>query len=165
MKVREMTVLDTDKFTSLTKEIENTSEYMLWEPGERTIDSVEQRKRIENIVHDKNSTIFVAEENDELVGFLMAIGGSANRAKYTVYLVVGILKEYRGMGVGTSLFNALEQWAIKNTIHRLELTVVVRNQAGVSLYEKMGFEVEGLKRDSLFIDGEFVDEYYMAKIL
>jgi len=28
----------------------------------------------------------------------------------------------------------------------------------------MGFEVEGIKKNSIIIDDRFVDEYYMAKI-
>ena len=31
--------------------------------------------------------------------------------------------------------------------------------------KKMGFEIEGTKRDSLRVDGVYVDEYYMAKLL
>jgi RimJ/RimL family protein N-acetyltransferase len=50
-------------------------------------------------------------------------------------------------------------------IHRLELTVVTENQAGLQLYKKMGFEIEGTKRQSLYIDGKFVDEYYMSKLV
>ncbi|GAE36015.1 acetyltransferase [Halalkalibacter akibai JCM 9157] len=50
-------------------------------------------------------------------------------------------------------------------IHRLELTVVTRNEIGISLYQKMGFEIEGRKRDSLLINSEYVDEYYMSKLL
>lgn len=73
--------------------------------------------------------------------------------------------DFRGEGIGTLLFEELERWAAKHHLHRLELTVVTRNEAGVSLYEKMGFELEGIKRDSLLINGEFLDEYYMAKIL
>jgi RimJ/RimL family protein N-acetyltransferase len=34
-----------------------------------------------------------------------------------------------------------------------------------SLYQKMGFQVEGIKKDSLLVDGVYVDEYYMGKIL
>jgi RimJ/RimL family protein N-acetyltransferase len=29
----------------------------------------------------------------------------------------------------------------------------------------MGFEVEGVKKHSLFVNGEYVDEYYMAKYI
>jgi RimJ/RimL family protein N-acetyltransferase len=33
------------------------------------------------------------------------------------------------------------------------------------LYEKSGFVVEGIKKNAMFVDGEYVDEYYMAKLL
>jgi RimJ/RimL family protein N-acetyltransferase len=32
-------------------------------------------------------------------------------------------------------------------------------------YKKMGFEIEGTKRHSLFVNGKYIDEYYMAKFL
>lgn len=68
-------------------------------------------------------------------------------------------------GVGTKLFTKLEEWAKERAIHRLELTVMVHNIAGIALYKNMGFEIEGTKRHSLFIDGNYVDEYYMSKLL
>ncbi len=38
-----------------------------------------------------------------------------------------------------------------------------RELAGyVELYERMGFSVEGRRSQCLVIDGEFVDEFYMA---
>jgi RimJ/RimL family protein N-acetyltransferase len=163
--VREITLSDAENFGHLTQQVEMTSEFMLWEAGEREVNPDQQRKMIERIGSDDNSTIFVAEEKSKLIGFLMAIGGNARRNKHSVYLVVGILKDSRGKGVGTKLFEELEKWALIQKIHRLELTVVTRNVAGLALYQKMGFEIEGTKRDSLLIDGEFVDEYYMSKLL
>lgn len=41
---------------------------------------------------------------------------------------------------------------------------MTQNEAGLPLYKKIGFETEGTKRHSLFIDGMFVDEYYMSKL-
>lgn len=165
MLVREITLSDAENFGYLTQQVEMTSEFMLWEAGERKANPDQQRKMIERFSSDDNSTIFVAEEKSQLIGFLMAIGGNARRNKHSVYIVVGILKDSRGKGVGTKLFDELEKWALMHKIHRLELTVVTRNVAGLALYQKMGFEIEGTKRDSLLIDGEFVDEYYMSKIL
>jgi RimJ/RimL family protein N-acetyltransferase len=138
---------------------------MLFEPGERKISGEEQENRIELIRKSDNSTIFIVEDNKELIGYLIAIGGNAIRNKHSVYLVIGILAKYRGLGIGTKLFKQLENWAIKHKIHRLELTVVSLNEAGLQLYKKMGFEVEGTKKHSLYIQGEFVDEYYMSKLL
>lgn len=165
MLVREITLSDAENFGYLTQQVEMTSEFMLWEAGERKANPDQQRKMIERLGSDNNSAIFVAEEKGQLIGFLMAIGGNARRNKHSVYLVVGILEDSRGKGVGTKLFEELEKWAFMHKIHRLELTVVTRNVAGLALYQKMGFEVEGTKRDSLLIDGEFVDEYYMSKLL
>lgn len=165
MVVREITLSDAENFGYLTQRVEMTSEFMLWEAGERKANPDQQRKMIERICSEDNSTILVVEKKGQLIGFLMAIGGNARRNKHSVYLVVGILKDSRGKGVGTKLFEELEKWALTHKIHRLELTVVTRNVAGLALYQKMGFEIEGTKRDSLLIDGEFVDEYYMSKLL
>ncbi len=63
------------------------------------------------------------------------------------------------------LLTELERWARNRHIHRLELTVVADNQRALSLYRKMGFEQEGVKRHSLLIHGQYVDEYYMVKLL
>ena len=32
------------------------------------------------------------------------------------------------------------------------------------MYENNGFEIEGIKRKSVFDDEKYLDEYYMAKI-
>ncbi|GIO27268.1 GNAT family N-acetyltransferase [Ornithinibacillus bavariensis] len=164
MKVREAGPADAGKLAQLIQQVEKTSQYMLWEPEEREIQPENQRKMIERFQLEENSTILIAENNSMLVGYLFAIGGDAQRKKHSAYLVIGIHEQYRGKGVGTLLFNELDKWAIKNNMHRLELTVVTRNKAGLSLYQKVGFEIEGTKRDSLSINGEFFDEYYMAKL-
>ena len=166
MIVREVEVSDGAKLSRLIQHVEASSDYMLLEPGEREIDNARQKNRIKYLKERPNSTILVAEnESKELVGYAFAIGGDAKRNKHSAYIVIGISVDYRGKGVGTKIFNALDQWAIHNTIRRLELTVVTKNAAGVSLYEKIGFEIEGIKRDSLCIGNEFVDEYYMSKLI
>jgi len=163
--VREINVSDAENLVNLIREVEEESEFMLMEAGERQLTTEQQRIRIENMKKSENSTIFVVEKGNNLVGYLFAMGGTARRTKHAVYIVIGLLKDYRGQGIGTKLFVRLEEWARNRGIHRLELTTVTKNEPGVALYKKMGFEIEGTKRDSLFIDGEYVDEYYMSKLL
>ena len=165
MMVREINVSDAENLVNLIREVEEESEFMLMEAGERQLTTEQQRIRIENMKKSENSTIFVVEKGNNLVGYLVVMGGTARRTKHAVYIVIGILKDYRGQGIGTKLFVRLEEWARNRGIHRLELTTVTKNEPGVALYKKMGFEIEGTKRDSLFIDGEYVDEYYMSKLL
>jgi len=63
------------------------------------------------------------------------------------------------------LFHRLADWAKQQHIHRLELTVMTHNTVGIALYKKQGFAIEGTKRHSLLINGQYVDEFYMSKLL
>ena len=100
-----------------------------------------------------------------IVGFLRAERGTCNRVRHTAYVVTGVLEGFRGRGVSTALFTRLESWARTNRITRLELTVECPNEAARHLYEKMGFTVEGIRRNAMLVDGHLVDEYYMARLL
>ena len=58
-----------------------------------------------------------------------------------------------------------DKWARENDVLRLELTVECTNVNAIRLYEKSGFKKEGLREKSMNLDGELIDEYYMAKII
>lgn len=163
--IREATKFDAKELLALINDVEESSSYMMFEAGERnsTLESTE--KMLEDFEKRGNSTIFVSVEDNKLAGYLIVIGGDSNRKSHSAYLVIGILSSYRGKGIGTALFCEMEKWARNNSIHRLELTTAVVNEAGVALYQKAGFEIEGVKRNSMRINGEFVNEYYMGKLL
>lgn len=166
MLIREIKLVDAESFICLIKQVESEAKFMLMEAGERKTTPEQQLKQLEHIEQQSNSTIFVAEhETGKLVGYLIAIGGSVKRTRHSAYLVIGILEEYRGLGLGTNLFQRMEEWAVNSNITRLELTVVTQNEAGVALYKRSGFETEGVKRKSLKIDNKFYDEYFMSKLL
>ncbi|SEB52796.1 GNAT family N-acetyltransferase [Paenibacillus sp. GP183] len=165
MNIREITKDDASNFINLVKQVEKESEFMLFEPDERKITLEQQFKRIESMQLEENSTIFIAENVDKLVGYLVVIGGSAIRNKHSAYLVIGVLKQFSGLGIGTKLFEKLQEWSVQHKIHRLELTVMNHNERAISLYKKAGFEIEGTKRNSLFVNGTYIDEYYMSKLL
>lgn len=161
--IRETQLSDTEKIVQLMLQVDNEAEYLLFEPGERKLTIEQQKKVIASL--QENSAIFVAEQKGKMVGYLIARRGAAKRNLHSVYLVIGVLSEFRGKGIGTQLFEEMEKWAVRNGIHRLELTVAAENQPGIALYKRMGFVIEGTKKYSLYIKGRFVDEYYMAKIL
>jgi RimJ/RimL family protein N-acetyltransferase len=156
---------DAERFLGLCKALDEETAFMLLEPGERQTTVVEQRERIERLLSTDNQTILVAEDGDRLVGYVAAFGGAYQRNRRCAYLVAGVLRSHAGRGLGTLLFEALDEWARRQGLRRLELTVMAHNHAGVALYRKMGFEIEGIKRRSLFVDGQPVDEFYMGKLL
>ncbi|WP_425445439.1 N-acetyltransferase family protein [Virgibacillus ndiopensis] len=163
--IREVGVDEAEQLLELTKRVDSESAYMLYEPGERRLTVDKQQKMIEVFKNEQNSTILVAEQDNRLIGYLFAVGGKVQRKKHVAYLVIGILSDYRGKCVGTALFSEADKWARKKGLSRLELTVVVKNEAGLALYKKAGFEIEGVKKHSLIINGDFFNEYYMGKLL
>ncbi|WP_164669842.1 GNAT family N-acetyltransferase [Virgibacillus doumboii] len=165
MLIREIKIEDAGNLIDLIKEVEAESNFMLMEADERKTTPEQQRKHIEHIEQQNNSTIFAAEDEEKLVGYLIVMGGGVKRTKHSANLVAGILKDYRGQGIGSALFQKLDDWAKNNNISRLGLTTVTQNEAGLALYKKNGFEIEGTKRNSLIVDGKSYDEYYMSKLL
>lgn len=75
-----------------------------------------------------------------------------------------VLKEWWGQGVGKKLLELQDTHAKALGIQRIEAMVRVNNERGVTLYERNGFEIEGTRKKAAKIDGNFVDEYFIAKV-
>ncbi len=165
MTIRTINESDAEAFLNLCKKLDSETSFMMLEPGERTTTIEESRTHITQVLSQHNSTILIAERDGQLAGYIEASGGEYRRNRHSAHLVIGILQVFAGQGIGTRLFIALEAWAHQLHLHRLELTVMAHNQAGIALYKKRGFEIEGVRRHSMFVDGNYIDEYYMAKIL
>jgi len=163
--IREITEADAAAFVELNQRLDEETEFMMYEPGERPGNAVEQAHRIRAISAEENKTILVAEEDGGLVGYLLAFGMSARRVRHRAHVVIGVLKSHWRRGIGTGLLAELDRWARRNSVRRLELTVTTANEAAVELYKKAGFTIEGTRKESLCIRGAVVDEYSMAKIL
>lgn len=164
MLVREAVIEDATQVVNVIKDAE-ASGFMLFSPGERKMEPEQMAKLIEMLKAKAKAAIFVAQHNDEVVGYMIVQGDQSSRISHRAYIVIGIHSDFRGKGIGKALFQHAEEWAKEQGIHRLELTVIKHNEAAFNLYKKMGYEVEGTKRDSLLIDGTYVDEYYMAKLI
>lgn len=163
MKIRKCEINDADNMLKMLLELDKETEYMLFESDERPND-VNRVKAMINQSANGDNLLLIATEEDDIIGFLSAQRGIPRKIKHTAYIVVGIREKFRGKGIGKKLFLELDLWAKENNISRLELTVMCPNSIAKQLYEKNGFEVEGIKRNSIFMNGKYIDEYYMSKI-
>lgn len=164
MIIREIQGKDSTNFLNMLLRLDRETKNMMFEPDERAKDI----KQVEDMIgqyQQAHSLILIANVDDNIVGFLSAEKGCYKRIKHSAYIVVGILPEYQGKGVGTNFFKKLEEWTKQNKITRLELTVMIQNEGAIHLYKKNGFEIEGVKRKSMIVDNKYVDEYYMARLV
>ncbi len=138
---------------------------MLIERDERREELDEVRSALRRVGDTTNSTVIVAATGDVVLGYVEATGGGYRRNRFTAYVVIGVLAAASGHGIGSQLLAELERWAVNAGVHRLELTVMAHNHRAIRLYERAGFLVEGCRCECLSVDGELVDELYMAKLL
>lgn len=164
---RKLRIEEAQDFWNMMNQLDHETSYMLYEPGEREekAKSLDGIKAMITAASEEKDFLLIAECGNEIAGYLSAERGNLNRIRHTAYIVTGIRKEFRGQGIGTKLFDALDTWAKKKGITRLELTVMCPNTVAKHLYEKNGFVVEGIKKNSIFSEGKYIDEYYMAKML
>ena len=165
MLIREIVEADAEAYLALACAIDAESRCMMYEPGERLTTLEQQIDQIRAIRASDNQLMLVVAHEGQLVGYLGAIGGDFHRNHHSVYIFVGLLERFTGQGLGRRLFEETEQWARRQGLHRLELTVMRHNTRALALYQKMGFEIEGTRRHSLQVEGLYVDEICMAKLL
>ena len=164
MRYALLTEADAPALWALMDRLDHQTQYMLYEPGERHKDLSRVQAAIRSA---QEGDFLLAAYNDsgEPIGYLSAQRGGVRRTQHCAYIVVGILPAYGRQGIGTELFCRAEQWARAAGVTRLELSVVCDNTAAVGLYEKCGFDKEGLRKNAMVIGGAYADEWYMAKIL
>ena len=163
MIFRDIKADDQMAFEKLQRQLDTETIYMAFEKEDRDLWAKHLDSTIDWFLTQKNSKIIIAQENDDLVGFLQITQHSLKRTNHIGTLFVGVLQKATGKGVGTKLFETLETWLKTTDLKRIELTVVVENVNAVHLYKKFGFEIEGTKKKSFLIEGKFYDEYYMSK--
>ncbi|GCF94429.1 N-acetyltransferase [Enterococcus florum] len=110
-----------------------------------------------------NNCLFIAFVNGKIVGLASIKASDDYRVAHIGEVGISLLKDYWGFGLGSLLMEELILWAEEGQLlRRLELTVQVRNQRAIHLYEKMGFEKEAtIARGARSEDGAFLDVYLM----
>jgi putative acetyltransferase len=106
----------------------------------------------------------VALLDGRLVGTAGIIAGKGRRS-HAGAIGMCVHDDFQRRGIGAAMLAALidaaDNWL---NLRRLELTVYVDNVAAIALYEKLGFVIEGTRRQDAFRGGTFVDSYEMARL-
>src|SRR5690242_7225389 len=162
--IRQARETDALSLIALRRRLFEETSYMLWEPGEFKQTEDDERGRIIRLNRQPNSLILLAEAGKQLVGVLSATGDERNQLRHTSVLSVGVVRSHWSQGIASRMVQDAVTWSLTAGLKRLELTVHGANIRAVSVYMRYGFEVEGLRRSSLLVDGKYINEYLMALI-
>ena len=78
---------------------------------------------------------------------------------------MGLLREWRGRGVGRRLIGRAIEASRALPQARVEPTVRADNESAIALYRRVGFEEEGRRRRALLVDAVYYDDILMALLL
>lgn len=114
---------------------------------------------------DLNSRMLVAELEARVVGMIGLHREPHHRRSHAAHIGMSVHDDFAGRGVGAALMAAVvdlaERWW---NIRRLELNVYADNVRAIGLYERFGFQREGLLRAYAWRDGAYVDSLAMARL-
>jgi ribosomal protein S18 acetylase RimI-like enzyme len=112
--------------------------------------------------------VLVAEIDGRVAGYGKINHPTELPASAHVWYVSGLAvdPEYEGRGAGRALMEALIALARQRGGRRMTLRVFAPNERARRLYERLGFEVEGVFRGEFRVgDDEYVDDVFMALAL
>lgn len=128
MEIRKMTENDLPKVCEMEQEIFSQP----W-----------SEEDFRNSMNDENNGYFVAGLEGNVVGYCGYWGIAGEGDIYNV----AVKKEYRGQKIGYSMLSALIKDAAGRGITSLTLEVRLSNAAAIHLYEALGFECAGVRKD------------------
>lgn len=76
-----------------------------------------------------------------------------------------VLEKYKRNGIGGKMLDIFEKWAHEHNVHKIEAGIRHKNMASINNCLKHGFVITGIKHDSAYINGEWIHEYILEKII
>lgn len=107
----------------------------------------------------------VAVADERIVGSISLKQRQSPRRSHSAWLGMMVHPDFWGKGIGTCLMKSIlelaDNWL---NLQRIDLEVNTDNSAGIRLYKKFGFVIEGTKRNHIYGDGRWADSYFMARL-
>ena len=127
------------------------------------------RESFEDIFIDllPTGTLYVVEIEGKVIGSYRLIP-KRDRQAHTIYLGGFVVaSSIKGRGIGAKILRHVAQVAGNEGKTRIELTVDTENEPAISLYQKIGFVIEGRIRNSYrrLPENRYFDEFLMGLLL
>lgn len=124
---------------------------------------LEQTQNFVQFLRQHHMPHFVAVSgHDEVVGWCDISPLDRPVFNHVGELGIGVIDTFRRQGIGLKLIEAALEAARGRGLTRIELTVRDTNIPAIRLYEKMGFQVEGMHKNAVLIDGKYENHLSMA---
>ncbi|WP_394404629.1 GNAT family N-acetyltransferase [Streptococcus sp. 20-1249] len=158
---------DAQVFIDFMRQVADETDYLDMSGAEFDLSLEAIKKIFAANLESVDQFCLLAKIGSEIIGLVNVKTAQPYRVSHIGNVFIAVKKAYWGQGIGRILLKEVINWAeFYQVLGRLELTVQLRNERAVKLYQSLGFEIEGLqKRGARTDQGDWLDLYYMGRMV
>lgn len=162
--IRQARVSDAAPLNNYLRQIYARSDHLITRSAEFRMGTLRQRLWIARKRARQLETCLVAVNGSQIIGMLDSWTDGRKRVRHTATFAMSVHEDHRRKGVGKKLLCHFIDWVQKHDIlERIELHVHSDNIAAIELYQSLGFQLEGTRRNAVrYEDGRSVDDHIMV---
>lgn len=165
LEIREAQAADAAAVLAVSQRLATETDFLLMDEEGLALPETLLAQELDALSEQNNHLLLLAFDQDKVIGMASIKGNNEWQLRHVGEIGISILKDYWGLGLGSILLEELLDW-VKETklLTRIELTVQVRNERAIGLYQKFGFVTEGCMKQAIQTKaGEKVDVWMMAR--
>lgn len=164
VEIREANPDDAEELRNVIKEYVEESDFIPYAKGEFNVTVEEEKQWIQSFINIANGLLLIVIIEGKIVGNLSLNIDNRAMLKHRAEIGIGMLREFRGLGIGNILFDKTIDWAKNHsTLEFLSLETHATNKSGIALYEKFGFKTVGTLSHSIKLSqGKYTDTLIMT---
>ncbi len=126
------------------------------------------KRYLENAHRDiyevKQLRLCICDRSDQVLGLIDLFDFDPKNSRAGLGIVV-LDVEDRGKGIGKEVISIISKYAFSTLgLRQLYSNIISDNKESIGLFEKMGFEQVGVKKDWIFSNGTYKNEILYQKI-
>jgi putative acetyltransferase len=162
--IRPIQLEDAKEINDLRR-MEGIMENILGLPSETLMNSKSYLSKEDSLRHQFVAVLKKDRASEIIVGTAGLHVNELPRKRHSGTIGIMVHTEYQGMGIGKQLMSTVldvaDNWLM---LTKIELEVFADNEKAINLYQKFGFEVEGVKKKAAIRNGRYADEMLMGRI-
>ncbi|TQQ85686.1 GNAT family N-acetyltransferase [Peptacetobacter hominis] len=161
LTLRNAVTSDAEEIVAFFKEVSDESLNLSFSSDEYEISPYQEKVFISSINRNYSSIIILGFIDDEICCIAEMISPPERRLSHNSNFSITVRKKYWNMGIAKTVIPEAIDYAKTVDIKNITLSVRSENSAAINLYKRFGFEVCGIRKDYICINGNYDDEIIM----
>lgn len=164
-RIERATEADAARLIEYLERVAGESDFLSFGPGEVGL-SVDQEAALVRRLHVEGDGVMLKASIDgEIAALSTLVRLPRPRVRHCGSFGLSVRRKYWALGLGRALSEAVVLEARQLDFTRIELRVRHDNPRAISLYEALGFQVEGRLEGAFMVDGIAHDDLIMGLML